>query len=55
MVGSVVAELERRVPNLAQKADAAARDSTLGARPGGESQEALVKHKDLEKWFGAGL
>jgi hypothetical protein len=51
MVYSIVAELEWRVPGL--KYHLSGKDSCNGEPS--ESQETLLKHKDLGKWFGTQL
>ncbi|KAK1812987.1 hypothetical protein LTR12_012657 [Friedmanniomyces endolithicus] len=51
LVVGVVAEMERRIPRLARATGAA--PSTERARS--DSTEELLRHKDLDKWVGAGL
>ncbi|KAK4958549.1 hypothetical protein LTR10_004979 [Elasticomyces elasticus] len=51
LVVGVVVEMERRIPRLACLAEAA----RLVERARSDSTDELLRHKDLEKWVGAGL
>jgi hypothetical protein len=51
IVYSIVAESERRVPGLKYHFT---RKDSCNCEPS-ESQETLLKHKDLGKWFGTQL
>ncbi|KAK0297191.1 hypothetical protein LTR01_001026 [Friedmanniomyces endolithicus] len=51
LVVGVVAEMERRIPRLAWSAGAA----PSAERARSDSTEELLRHKDLDKWVGAGL
>ncbi len=51
LIVGVVAEMERRIPRLAWSAGAA----PPAERARSASTEELLRHKDLDKWVGAGL